>query len=371
MLVNDRLSGQDAVMNIAVLGSGNGGCAVAFEYALNGHRVSLYGSLDYDTGITDVANAGGVTATGVVEGFGPLAYAGGDIAEALDGADVVFIVGPAFATEPLTLAAKPHLRPGQTIIVCPGSGGGAIVVKRALGLSLDDETYTVGETSTLPYAVRIDGPAHIAIFHKLTGGLLVSALPASGTGRMMEVLEPIYPGIEVTDSVFATTLQNGNPVIHPAVTLLNAALIERTGGDFKFYEEGVTPAVGLLMEAVDSERLALAEALGVNLMSEPRAGFVQGYMLEENYSTGYSKAPGFLGIGAQKQLDNRYLTEDVGYGLVFFTDLGRQIGVPTPAMDAVTTIASIIMERDFRSEAGRTMASLGLDQLTTSELAAL
>lgn len=358
-------------MNIAVLGSGNGGCAVAFEYALNGHRVSLYGSLDFDTGILDIAEAEGITASGVVEGFGPLAYVGTDIAKALDGADVVFIVGPAFATEPLATDAKPYLKPGQTIIVCPGSGGGAIVLKRALGLALDDETYTIGETSTLPYAVRIDGPAHIAIFHKLVGGLLVSALPASGTERLMEVLEPVYPGIEAVDSVFATTLQNGNPVIHPAVTLMNAALIERTGGDFKFYEEGVTPAVGRLMAAVDAERMALAEALGVSIMSEPRAGFVQGYMLEENYSTGYSTAPGFLGIKAQSQLDNRYLTEDVGYGLVFFSDLGRQIGVPTPSMDAVTTIASIIMGRDFRGEAGRTMKTLGLEQLSTQDLAAL
>lgn len=47
-------------------------------------------------------------------------------------------------------------------------------------------------------------------------------------------------------------------------------------------------------------------------------------MLEENYSTGYSRAPGFLGIGSPASLDNRYLTEDIGYGLVFLTDLARQ-----------------------------------------------
>jgi hypothetical protein len=43
-------------------------------------------------------------------------------------------------------------------------------------------------------------------------------------------------------SVFQTTLQNGNPVIHPAVTLTNAALIERTAGDFRFYEAALPPA---------------------------------------------------------------------------------------------------------------------------------
>jgi len=95
-----------------------------------------------------------------------------------------------------------------------------------------------------------------------------------------------------------TTLQNGNPVIHPAVTLTNTALIERTAGDFRFYEDGITPAVGRLIQAVDRERLTIAAALGVRILSEPDLGVEQGYMTESNYSTGYSKAPGFLGIKA-------------------------------------------------------------------------
>ena len=106
----------------------------------------------------------------------------------------------------------------------------------------------------------------------------------------------MWPAVEKAESVFQTTLQNGNPVIHPAVTLLNAGLLERTGGDFLFYEEGVTESVGRLIEAVDEERLAIAAALGVTILSEPALGVRQGYMREENYSTGYSTAPGFLGI---------------------------------------------------------------------------
>jgi opine dehydrogenase len=66
-------------------------------------------------------------------------------------------------------------------------------------------------------------------------------------------------------NVLQTSLQNGNPVIHPAITLLNAALIERTGGDFFFYEDGVTPAVGRLIEAVDRERISIGRALGVDI----------------------------------------------------------------------------------------------------------
>jgi opine dehydrogenase len=181
----------------------------------------------------------------------------------------------------------------------------------------------------------------------------------------------VWPAVEPADSVFQTTLQNGNPVIHPAVTLLNAGLLERTGGDFLFYEEGVTESVGRLIAAVDRERLAIADALGVTVLSEPAIGVRQGYMREENYSTGYSTAPGFLGIKAQSKLDHRYLTEDVGYSLVFLSDLAARMGVPTPVMDAVIEMTSVVLARDFRAEGARTLATLGLDGMSAGDLAAL
>jgi opine dehydrogenase len=76
--------------------------------------------------------------------------------------------------------------------------------------------------------------------------------------RLLEVLRQVYRNTEEAAGIFQTTLQNGNPVIHPAVTLLNAALIERTGGDFMFYEEGVTEAVGRVMKAVDDDNMGLS-----------------------------------------------------------------------------------------------------------------
>jgi opine dehydrogenase len=281
------------------------------------------------------------------------------------------LVGPAYATEPLATVAAPHLTDGTAVLICPGSCAGAIAFKRTVGLELDDERCVVGETSTLPYAVRVTEPGAVNVFLKLTTGVYVAGLPRTGTDRLHGLVKDVWPAVEKANSVFQTTLQNGNPVIHPAVTLLNAGLLERTGGDFLFYEEGVTEGVGRLIEAVDGERLAIADALGVTILSEPALGVRQGYMRDENYSTGYSKAPGFLGIRAQSQLDHRYLTEDVGYGLVFLTDLAERLGVPTPVMDAVIAIASVVLARDFRAEGARTLSSLGLDSMSPDELAAL
>ena len=358
-------------MIVTVVGSGNGGLATAFDFALHGHTVRLFDTPDFPDQVAAVASAGGIHAVGAIEGFAEIAHAGHDIGTALDAAELVVVVGPAYATDSQARVVAPHLTPGQAVLVCPASCAGAIAFKRAAGLALDDETITVGETSTLPYAVRIVAPGRVNVFHKLGAGVYVAGLPRSGTDRLLSMVQDVFPGTEAADSVFQTTLQNGNPVIHPAVTLLNAALIERTGGAFLFYEEGVTEAAGRVIEAADRERLAIADALGVRVLSEPDLGVLQGYMREANYSTGYSTAPGFLGIGAQPQLDNRYLTEDVGYSLVFLTDLARRIGVRTPAMEALITLASIVLGRDFRDEGKRTLAVLGLDDMSAGDLSAL
>jgi opine dehydrogenase len=149
---------------------------------------------------------------------------------------------------------------------------------------------------------------------------------------------------------------------------MNVALIERTMGDFDFYHEGVTPAVGRLIEAVDRERIAIGKKLGVDVIPDPELGVMQGYMTEATYDKGFITSPGLDGVKAQSSLDYRYFHEDVGYGLVFLQKLGEQVGVATPVMSAVITMVSVLMNRDYLGEAKRTMETLGLSKHTAKEL---
>ncbi len=355
-------------MKIAILGSGNGGCAVAFDCADHGHEVSLFDFEQFPDNVRAISSRGGIDAEGDLEGFAPVGYAGHDARRALAGAELVCAVGPAYSTLPFAEACRPHLGGGQVVVVCPSSCGGAIEFCTGAGLDPRADGVVVAETSTLPYAVRLLEPGRIRVFLKLRDGVFVAAVPAGKTGVVLDRTRDLYPFMTAAQNVLQTSLQNGNPVIHPAVTLLNAALIERTGGDFLFYEEGVTPAVGRLLEAVDGERQAIAHKLGVEVLSDPELGRRQGYMTAANYDVGYSLAPGFKGIRAQPSLDHRYLHEDVGYGLVFIHSLGAQIGVPTPSISALIQLASVAMKRDYLSEAPRTMESLGLAGRSVDEL---
>ena len=354
-------------MKVAVLGSGNGGCAMAFEWAQAGHDVYLFDFPQFDRQIKAINAAGGIYSQGQLEGFQKLAYAGHDLEYCLTDAPLVFVVGPAYSTEPFGKACAPYAKAGQTFVVCPSSCMGAILFKNALGLSVEDTSITVADTSTLPYAVRIVGDGKIAVYNRLGGGVLLATLPSSKNDEVYEVLKAVHPCMEKGKNIFQTCLQNANPMLHPCITTLNAARIEGPN-DFFFYEEGVTPGVGRLLKAIDEERIAIGAALGLVIEDDPNLGVRQGYMTEANYDTGYSKAPGFLGIKAQTQLDYRYYNEDAGFGLVLWLDLADRLGLAVPNMRAMLQIVSSIMGRDYKAEKARTLDTLGLSGYSIEEL---
>ena len=59
-------------------------------------------------------------------------------------------------------------------------------------------------------------------------------------------------------------------------------------------------------------------------------------------------------------LEARHLTEDIPYGLVTYESLGKMLGVDTPVISAIITMAEGLLDRDFRAM-GRTVEALGFD----------
>ena len=60
-------------MNVTVVGSGNGGMAVGFDWAQHGHRVAVYSDAAHADNIESVRANGGITSEGGLEGFAPVA----------------------------------------------------------------------------------------------------------------------------------------------------------------------------------------------------------------------------------------------------------------------------------------------------------
>lgn len=135
-------------MKIAVLGSGNGGCAVAFDCSYHGYAVNLFDFESFPRTIADVQTHGGIYSEGQLQGFAPVAYAGHDIQRALQDVNVIYVVGPAYSTRPFAEACKPYLKPHHVVIICPSSCGGAFDFKRAAGLDFTTTKPLVAETAT-------------------------------------------------------------------------------------------------------------------------------------------------------------------------------------------------------------------------------
>src|SRR4029434_10340133 len=72
-------------------------------------------------------------------------------------------------------------------------------------------------------------------------------------------------------------------------------------------------------------------------------------------------------IRSPKTLDHRYIREDVGYGLVPMAEIGRLLGINTPVIDALITLASVVSRTDYRKE-GLTLEKMGLAAIRPENL---
>jgi opine dehydrogenase len=156
--------------------------------------------------------------------------------------------------------------------------------------------------------------------------------------------------------------------------IMNAGWIERSRGDFLFYREGITPAVGRVIAAVDAERIAVATALGVPAMPFIDLFFEAGLTTSaardgRDISRACEESAPNRAIKAPPTLDHRYIHEDVGYGLVPIAELGRLAGVATPTIDALVELAGIAIGSDLR-RCGLTLERLGLAGKSPAELVA-
>ncbi len=358
------------IHSVAVLGAGHGGLAAAADLSRRGFEVRLQARRA--EALAPLRARGGVRARGVCDGLVPIALLTTDVAEAIAGADLVMLVVPSVAHAPYAQALAPHLAPGLPVFVNPGHTGGALHFVRELRRAGHDAPVRTCETATLTYICRKTDPGTVDIF-STTKKLKFAAFPGRHLGDLHALIAPLYPEITPASSVLETGLTNINAVFHTPGMVMNAGWIEDTGGDFLFYREGITPAVGRVIDAVDGERMAVAAALQV-----PTASFLDNF-LQAGLTTRAAALSGDISracrdsapnatIRSPPSLDHRYMHEDVGYGLVPFAALGDLAGVDTPAIDALVHLCSELMDIAY-AETGLTLDRMGLAGVAPDKLA--
>jgi opine dehydrogenase len=356
-------------LQIAILGAGHGGKAMAADLAIRGYAVRLY-NRTYEH-IQTIAARGGIELaleTGYQE-LGLIDVVTNDIALALDGAHLIMVVIPASGHRDVAQACAPILADGQIVVLNPGRTGGALEFRHVLDEAGSTAEIIIAETETFLFASRSTGPAQAQIFRR-KNTVPLAALPATGTRAVLDVLQEVYPQFIAAPNVLHTSLNNMGAVFHPALVLLNAGWIEATGGGFEFYIDGVTPSTALMLERLDRERVTVATAMGIRAQTAcewlARAYSAYG----DNLYEAMHDNPGYKGITAPRTLRHRYIFEDVPYSLVPIAELGRRFGVDVWGMEAMIQVACEIDGTDYRHR-GRTLERMGLVGLSLPEIARL
>ena len=164
-----------------------------------------------------------------------------------------------------------------------------------------------------------------------------------------------------------TSLDNIGAIFHPAVTVLNAARIESTNGDFDYYTEGITPAVAMILESMDRERVAVAGALGFRAMTAREWLYIAYDAAGRTLHEAMRANRGYDGIKAPKTVFHRYISEDIPMSLVPISSLGQLVDVPTPSIDSIILLGSVLHGVDYRAQ-GRTAETLGLAGKSLKEI---
>ena len=205
---------------------------------------------------------------------------------------------------------------------------------------------------TLTYICRMPQFGRVEVYRRTTN-LRCAAFPgkhtaSSGAGNS----SMSFPMSSRPRTCMETGFSNINAIMHPAGMLGNAGWIEKSGGDFLYYREGITPAIGAWIDAVDQERLEIVRRLGlppqrfVDIFHQAGLTTAEARDSGSAYQAIHNSEANFT-IKAPPSLDHRYIREDVGYGLVPMAEIGKLLDVKTPVMDALITLASTALGDRF------------------------
>jgi opine dehydrogenase len=339
---------------VAIIGAGIGGVYLVAELGLGGNRLRLH-DID-DTRLAAIRAQGDVEVEG--HGLAAVEHATTDLAQAVDGVEVIIVVTGGNAQETVARSLAPLLHEGQIILLIQGNTGGALVVRRALGRGDVD----VAEMDNYPFSNWRLSPTRIRPIVKKRW-LQIATFPGDRIGLVFQRLAPLFPHAIAAPDVIHTGFSNANAMLHVANCVANAGKIDR-GEGYRFYADGVTPSVARLYQAINAERVAVAAAFGATVPTLEdwfdRTYGVRGADLTETCQLLTTNSDGpYQATGTPTSLAHKYITEDVPVGLVPMQALGTAAGVATPAIDALITLVNAMTGHDFAAR-GRTLERMGL-----------
>jgi opine dehydrogenase len=348
---------------VAVLGTGGIGCGAAALLCERGHSAVLWSP----SGRGTAAFEGGAALQ--VEGRPQGPYQptiARDCADAVRDADAVLLAVPGNGHRAVLDQVAAHVRTGQPVIISSHMSFSALYLGRQLA-ARGVRALIAAWGTTVTTGRRLPGPA--VRVSNIRDKVDIATLPAGDIDTMVALCTSLFGDRFVPrEDLVGVSLSNVNPQNHLGMALCNFTRIEKAEQWANW--TGLTPSVGRLIEALDVERLSVAAAFGASVRT-----------VRDHFHLSFGVPHGPVGdAGAilaardstpgPASLETRYITEDVPFGLVPSTVLGRIAGVKMPLHDAGIAMFSALYGRDFRAE-NDLLPILGLDGLSVEALRSL
>jgi opine dehydrogenase len=344
-------------MNIAIIGAGAVALSSAALLAQRGHEVRIWSALAEE--VEALRTSGTVTSEGELVGSFPVSVASG-AHECVRDADVVMVAAPAFAHAPLMQAIAGSLDDGQAVVVHSATAMTSLILARLLAER--GRRPLLIELGTSVCTSRKTGPTRARVA-PLKPGVDVATLPAARREEGRGVMERLFGDLfTARENLLAVSLNNHNGIYHVPALVFNLPSVEQAI-PWNIWT-ATTPLIAQYIGRLDGERLDVAEAFAV------RGVPVGDYIRQSVGVRGDDLATVFAEAGKKRpnptgptSLADRYVSEDVPYGLGFFHVLGTAAGVSMPLTEQLIAFVSAVFQRNFAAEAV-SLADLGLAGLS-------
>ena len=349
-----------AQMRIGIAGAGSIAFGTAAMLHTRGHDPMLWSPSEQGTHALETSP---LTATGAIDAqFTPrIASSAEELAREND---VLLIALPAYGHKTVLDALVPQIREDQHIIISSHASLGAVYLMQKLVQRGVKAPITAWGT-TIVTGRRQDG-AKMQV-NTVRSRVDLCTVPQQDSEAALSLCQQLFGDrFQPRDGLLAISLSNLNPQNHLGIALGNITRMER--GEQWSQGQNVTPKVGQLLEHLDLERLAIAEALGLKVKTIFEHFHLSFHVPIASISEMNQQmhAQGNGGTGPATA-DSRYITEDVPYGLQLTAVLGRLVGKPATLHDAGISIFSAMYGRDFSQE-NEILNALNLDGFSLDDL---
>ncbi len=326
-------------MKITVIGAGNIGTLAAAELAFRGHSVTIYtskpGSIRRRLEVYD-ASDNFVLA-------GEICKATDNIAEALDGAEIIFVTFPAQAFAGLSEKMLPHIKSGQAVGVIPGSGGAEFAFCNLLKMGC-----------TLFGLQRVHSIARLKEYGKSVymlgrkSDLQLGAIPKSKTKELSALVSELFDmPCSSLPNYLCVTLTPSNPILH--TTRLYSMFKNYRQGcyyprNFLFYEEWTDESSEMLFRCDEELQqlchkipLELSEVISLKIHYESKTVSALTNKIKSIKAFEGLTSP-MKSVDTDKWIpdfESRYFTADFSYGLKIIADLCDLFHVEAPNIKKV------------------------------------